>query len=190
MTTKAYLEKLKQDPERYEEHLRKNRERQRKYRDIPGYTKERHRREREALEADPAKLVAFLEKERLRAIKVRKSNPDLCKQRVKAAKAKKPWHDNALWHTRYGNAMPKWVDKEALLAIYKEAYEAGLEVDHIIPLNGDGVCGLHVPWNLQLVSKSENRKKGKKYEYVSSSHGGSRSSNSCGRRFYLLPDQG
>lgn len=55
--------------------------------------------------------------------------------------------------------LPKWVDLAALKEVYA-ACPDGMEVDHIIPLHNKLVCGLHVPWNLQYLTPSENRRKG------------------------------
>ena len=64
--------------------------------------------------------------------------------------------------------VPKWLNleqKEAikqfywlrddLIATTGELYE----VDHIVPLQGKNVCGLHVSWNLQILPSDLNNKK-------------------------------
>ena len=56
-------------------------------------------------------------------------------------------------------ATPRWVDKKAIALIYQDAASKRLTVDHIVPLKNNKVCGLHVPWNLQLLTKEENSRK-------------------------------
>lgn len=62
-----------------------------------------------------------------------------------------------------------WADPNGMKCLYQIARiyrDAGIscEVDHIIPLKGAGVCGLHVLNNLQLLPKEHNRAKGRKLE--------------------------
>lgn len=69
-------------------------------------------------------------------------------------------------------AAPPWVNKEQIETIYKRCQELTLNsgilhhVDHIVPLKNKIVCGLHVPWNLQILTAEENLKKRNKFPYV------------------------
>lgn len=62
-------------------------------------------------------------------------------------------------------AFPKWANaffiKEiyALAALRTRTCGQRWVVDHIIPLRGKHVCGLHVENNLQVILETENRKK-------------------------------
>jgi len=65
-------------------------------------------------------------------------------------------------------ATPSWLTDEDLRrmrAVYEHAVELSkltgvkMHVDHIVPLRSKLVCGLHVPWNLQILTAQENCKK-------------------------------
>ena len=84
------------------------------------------------------------------------ANPDMYKEMV------------SLRRRRFRLATPKWLSAEQKMEIrlkYRLAIEmsraTGVRhaVDHVIPLNGDEVCGLHVPWNLEVITQEENLKK-------------------------------
>lgn len=52
-------------------------------------------------------------------------------------------------------ATPFWADLRAIDAVYMAAPK-GYHVDHIVPIRGEFVCGLHVPYNMQYLPESEN----------------------------------
>lgn len=114
----------------------------------------------------------------------RDTNPD------EASTASKRWynmnrdrklHENKLWRhlnkatvQQYGaqrraqirQAMPVWANIADIVAVYRESVrlteETGVphHVDHIVPLGGDNVCGLHVSWNLRAIPGVDNMRKG------------------------------
>lgn len=67
---------------------------------------------------------------------------------------------------------PVWLTQEQLEEI-KEVYwlardielttGEAYQVDHIVPLQGDTISGLHVPWNLQILPSDINQSKGNTY---------------------------
>lgn len=71
--------------------------------------------------------------------------------------------ENARRRAQKLKATPSWLTEaqwRAIRKVYELAAQKGLTVDHVIPLQNERVCGLHVPWNLQLLSKEQNSKKG------------------------------
>lgn len=72
------------------------------------------------------------------------------------------------YRQRRRKAAPAWLtpeDERRIVAKYMEArwmtLRTGIrhQVDHIIPLQGKSVSGLHVPWNLRVIPARENAKK-------------------------------
>lgn len=68
-------------------------------------------------------------------------------------------------------ATPNWLTDEhrdQIKWFYSEAQrlrsETGIphDVDHIVPVRGELVSGLHVPWNLRVIPSIENQKKNRK----------------------------
>lgn len=123
-------------------------------------------------EYDKAYYLANKEKAKASARKWAMENPERRKE-IQAKNQKKSLAQRAYAQkkrqTIQSKAMPKWLTEEdinIMKNLYTEASssDGSLEVDHIIPLQGKLVCGLHVPTNLQLLPSSDNRKKNNKFE--------------------------
>lgn len=124
------------------------------------YAKRSYRKHRERmLEKQKQKLAnppeKWLEWRRAYDRKRYKNNSAIYKTRSEMRKAAKL------------KAIPSWADKNAIKSIYAMARLLDKlnpwikhHVDHIIPLRGDNVCGLHMPENLRIISATENLKKG------------------------------
>lgn len=102
----------------------------------------------------------------------REKNLDLCRKRCSVWQKNNP--ESASFHTSKRrsaklNATPAWADQEQIKRIYltcaKISKRTGLQhhVDHIIPLQGENVCGLHVETNLAIIPAKMNLQKSNMY---------------------------
>lgn len=107
-----------------------------------------------------SKLWSEDNREKSREIKLRynKSNPDvMAKAKTKRRNAER-------------KCVPEWSETHKIKTVYKKARWLGTltgkkyHVDHIIPIQGDNVCGLHVWSNLQILEDSINCSKGNRHD--------------------------
>ena len=100
-----------------------------------------------------------------------KQNPQKTFEYHRIVRLRNPGQRN-LWTMNYrtakANRMPKWLndgqlfEMESVYTYCSALRKIGLDyhVDHVVPLRGKSISGLHVPWNLQVLPGRENMSKG------------------------------
>ena len=137
------------------------------------YAKQYRKDNPEKVKADHAKWIKENpDKIKSYAIKAstvwRVRNPEYYKEHYKANKERYV-AARARRRAAQESATPSWlsaIDKAMIQEMYdvSEAryIQTGIKhhVDHIVPINGKNVAGMHVPWNLQVITAHENLSKG------------------------------
>ena len=126
-------------------------------------------------EASKAAAKRYYEKNREAVIARAAARPTVEKRRLQAEYKERNVDvvraSTSVRKRRHRDATPKWLtadEKLSMRQLYIQARKltavTGEQyvVDHIVPLRGNDVCGLHVPWNLRVITQEENLKKSNK----------------------------
>jgi hypothetical protein len=105
------------------------------------------------------------------------ANPDYVREQNSIYDSKRPKHwvgkdSPDYWKTKVAahriraeklKRLPRWADEQKIEQVFRDAPE-GFELDHIFPLQGERVSGLHVAENLQYLTTKENGRKHNNFE--------------------------
>lgn len=101
---------------------------------------------------------------------VTKQNPVwLSKQDFNDLSLNKNYRRSARYYTKLYLAWPNWCSHNSEFKCIKKQWRRrkdngeNVHIDHIVPICSDIVCGLHVPWNLQIIAATENYRKSNKW---------------------------
>jgi hypothetical protein len=101
---------------------------------------------------------------------LKKGNPIwLAKQDPDDPELNKNYRRSVLYYRALYAAWPDWcADDDRFKQVYdraKRLRKSGrdVHVDHIVPIINELVCGLHVPWNLEVIGAKENLQKSNKW---------------------------
>jgi len=146
----------------------------------PEKLKEIHKKKWQNILNNPILHREILDKQKIRnsTLKAKLKNRKSCRKHFLAnreyylKKNKDHYLDNKLYYNLKSMhrrkhiliRIPKWANLEKIREIYKKS-KKGYHVDHIIPLQGKNVSGLHVENNLRIIKATSNLSKGNKFPY-------------------------
>lgn len=158
----------------YYDNYEKEAERRKKYyeeklAENPNYWKDRWQKQKEDMLNNPDLYKLMKRKAREYAarpdVKERANKRDKQRRRIDEEWRKKTNIKTQLRRRRIRQATPDWLDTDLLAPFYEKSMQLSETtgtphaVDHYYPIQGDVICGLNVPWNLQVITWKENSAK-------------------------------